>query len=69
MPFLFSSRSWEEPTFLEEFIMQTDVLLAALPSLSSTAGTLNAAAVLGFRGRLMHHYEGIGFPLKLAETV
>lgn len=69
MPLLFSSLSWEEPTFLEEPIIQTHLLLTASPSLSSTAGTLNADAVLGFGSRLMHQHEGIGFPLKLAETV
>lgn len=29
---------------------------------------LNADVVLGFGSRLMHQYEGVGFPLKLAET-
>lgn len=29
---------------------------------------LNADVGLGFGSRLMHQYEGVGFPLKLAET-
>lgn len=54
-PFLFWSHSCKEATFLKGFIVHP------------TLGCFSAAAGL-FWKQLMHHYEGVGFPLKLAEA-